>query len=327
MSAARERGQVQALVQQEALDRLTRAGIPASPIKGPDLAERIYGDLGLRPCSDVDILVNPRYLDDAVGIVRTLGYGATAAAAGVESLDGLHRWLDHPAPTMPPVEVHWRAEWYSTRPHVGGFTGAALERSRLDSTGVGRRLDPSDELALLLLVYARDGMVGMRLPADLAAWWDRLGGRVPAGALQRISEADPALGAPLAVAALMCARLVGLPAEELIDLGPARTARGRLVTRLADPFLDGSPPIREAHRLVDGLLSSRRTVWPFLRRRVLPPAEYIALTYGARALPHGSTRLRLLQIQHPIRVLAYYAWSIASPPPPPPARQNSRGAT
>ena len=314
----RATGAVQLLVQRAVLERLTQAGISAAPFKGPDLARRLYGDLGLRRCADVDVLVESDRLDEAVAVVRTLGYGA-GAPADAPWLSELHHRLEHPAPAMPTVEVHWRAEWFSAHAPSGGFARAALERSDPAPGGQGRVLKPADELALLLLVYARDGLVGLRLAVDLAAWWDVYGADVGAAGLREIAETDPPLAAPLAVAALTCQRLVGLPAADLLDLGPARTARGRLAVRLADPFLD-EPPARMTTALVDGLLSSRGTLPQFVRRRILPPAGYVALVYGVDGSDLGSLRLRLLRAQHPLRQLAYYARFVVAPPPRPPIR-------
>jgi hypothetical protein len=54
-----------------------------------------------------------------------------------------------------------------------GFSAAVLERSLLVD-GM-RRLEPVEQLAALLLFYARDGFLGLRFVADIAAWWDRHG--------------------------------------------------------------------------------------------------------------------------------------------------------
>lgn len=48
-----------------ALRALGRAGVPAIPLKGPVLAESLYGDAGLRECSDLDLLVPREAVPDA----------------------------------------------------------------------------------------------------------------------------------------------------------------------------------------------------------------------------------------------------------------------
>jgi hypothetical protein len=49
-------------------------GIAAVPYKGPALAQRLYGDLSLRPFGDLDILVRELDIPRAQGLIRRLGY-------------------------------------------------------------------------------------------------------------------------------------------------------------------------------------------------------------------------------------------------------------
>jgi hypothetical protein len=311
-AALRTLGAIQAVVQYGALERLSRAGIRAAPIKGADLALRVYGDLGLRGSADVDIVVEPDRLDDAVDVLGTLGYDGGPDASS-PWLMALHRRLEHPRAAMPPVEVHWRTEWYSESAMSGGLARAALERAIEDPHGRGLRFRLADELALLLLVFARDGLPGLRLPADVAAWWDRYGPDLGPLPLQGIVEEDPSLAVPLATAAVVCERLVGLPAARLLDIAPARSRRGRLAARLSSAFLD-EPRKRSAVGLIDGLLGGRQAWSGFARRRLLLPVGHVATTYRLTGTPAGA-RVRMLQAQHPVRQLVYYAWYIASPPP------------
>jgi hypothetical protein len=48
--------------------------IPAIPYKGPVLAVSVYGDLGLRPSNDLDILVQERHLLQAMDVLISHGY-------------------------------------------------------------------------------------------------------------------------------------------------------------------------------------------------------------------------------------------------------------
>ena len=91
----------------EILRALQAAGVPVIPLKGACLAEAVYGNIALRPMDDVDLLVKPGHIAEALGILRLLGY-----------------LPDHPfdpiaeqaiGPHMPPisapggvtVELHW----------------------------------------------------------------------------------------------------------------------------------------------------------------------------------------------------------------------------
>ena len=53
---------------------LERAGIDAVVLKGLALVARVYGDLGVRPMADVDLLVAPADLDRTAAIAADLGW-------------------------------------------------------------------------------------------------------------------------------------------------------------------------------------------------------------------------------------------------------------
>jgi len=56
------------------LGLLDSAGIPAIPLKGPWLAQRLYGDYTLRVCADLDLLVPPDRAVDAARVLTADGY-------------------------------------------------------------------------------------------------------------------------------------------------------------------------------------------------------------------------------------------------------------
>src|SRR5437899_1081538 len=53
---------------------LKERGIETIPLKGPALGSQIYGDLGLRPFSDIDLLVRREQIGEAESAVIALGY-------------------------------------------------------------------------------------------------------------------------------------------------------------------------------------------------------------------------------------------------------------
>jgi hypothetical protein len=59
------------------LGQFEAAGLPALPYKGPVLAEEVYGNLAFREFDDLDILVPEDRLNQAQGILGTLGYQPT----------------------------------------------------------------------------------------------------------------------------------------------------------------------------------------------------------------------------------------------------------
>lgn len=58
----------------KALAALKSAGIPAVPLKGAHLALAVYKDIGLRPMSDIDLLLRSRDLDQAVPALAEAGF-------------------------------------------------------------------------------------------------------------------------------------------------------------------------------------------------------------------------------------------------------------
>ncbi|MHB8837186.1 MAG: nucleotidyltransferase domain-containing protein [Candidatus Methylomirabilia bacterium] len=56
------------------LGRLRQDGIPAIALKGAHLAEAVYGDIALRPMSDVDLLVCPEDLGRVEEVLPGMGY-------------------------------------------------------------------------------------------------------------------------------------------------------------------------------------------------------------------------------------------------------------
>ena len=77
----------------EVVQLFERNGITAIVLKGPLLAQRLYGDLGLRMCSDVDLLVRSEDLLRAARFLSANGYHHHTAL-NTRSLQ-LHRKLEH----------------------------------------------------------------------------------------------------------------------------------------------------------------------------------------------------------------------------------------
>jgi Uncharacterised nucleotidyltransferase len=252
---------------------LEAAGVRALPLKGPMLATEVYGDPALRDYTDIDVLVDRQDLDRAAAVTSGLGWALDDAPPG---LPRLHRVLHHPSGALPRVELHWRIHWYET-----GFVDAMLDRSLLVD-GV-RRLEPLDGLAALLLFYARDGFVGLRLAADIAAWWDRHGGADVPARLKRLTAEHPDLAEPWRAALTAATAVAGLPAE--VALRP-RTRRAALAVRLTNWDLRGDADQVAANvSLIDGLLAPPHGLRAFVGRQFVQPPEHGPAAHAPR-LPH-----------------------------------------
>src|SRR2546423_4192093 len=205
--------------------RLEAEGIATLPLKGPRLAEALYGDVGLRASADVDLLVPTDRLEQAVATARAEGYRAPREDVRPDDLPDLHFELSHPR--LPTVELHWRVHWYDS-----GFSQDALRRSEPAEDGV-RRPPPADELAMLLLFYARDGFHGLRHAADIAAWGDHHEAfGATAGLLDEHAAAYPDIRSALRAAAIGAARHAGVPAPALLSGVDHLDRRERLAVAL-----------------------------------------------------------------------------------------------
>jgi hypothetical protein len=129
------------------LGRLTRelagAELQAVAWKGPALAAAVYGDLGLRQCADLDLLVKPAQIDQAISLLQTLGYGEMQADTG-----GHTRNLERGNPKAI-VELHQQVvqPYFSVPLKVEELLAGAT----MQSTAGGNIPVPAPEMLLLLL--------------------------------------------------------------------------------------------------------------------------------------------------------------------------------
>jgi hypothetical protein len=298
---------------------LADAGIRSAPLKGPLLGEAIYGDPGRRLSSDIDLLVAPEQLQAAVEVVRGFGYGKPVDHVEPNGLPQLHFALAHERNELPPIELHWRIHWYEQ-----SFAQERLLPPAEDPKGSWRPA-PADELAALLLFYARDGFVDLRLAADLSAWWDVFGGELGPNVLDEFLCVYPALARVVQVAIRVAEVLVGLPAAQIGEV-PKLGLRDRMAVRLANPNPHASQTQLYAEmELIDGLLTPPGGFGAFVRRQLLLPREVLdehdrrapkrrlrsSLGDTARVLircgvliRYGLAMVRLIRAPETLRVLA-----------------------
>lgn len=270
VEAARRQEALLQLISARTMEALAAAGIRSAGLKGPLLGEALYGEPGRRLSSDIDLLVAPEQLGLAVEAIRGLGYARPSDYVGANGMPLLHFALAHEQGELPPVELHWRIHWYES----------SFARDRLlPPAGADPRAwrpAPADELAALLLYYARDGFTGLRQATDLGAWWDVFGAGMAAGALAQTIHSYPALAPALGAALAVAGRTVGLPAERMTGAQLVLGTRERMAVRLAStrPH-DSEAQLFAEIGLIDGLLTPRHGLGAFLRRQVAPPPEVI----------------------------------------------------
>ncbi len=301
LETGRRQGAFLQLVAMRIMTMLGNAGIRSMPLKGPLLGEALYGDPGRRLSSDIDLLVAPDQLQAAVELVSGMGYNAPTDHVEHSGLPLLHFALVHPRGELPPVELHWRIHWYER-----SFARERLLPPAVDATGDWRPA-PADELAALLLFYARDGFIDLRLAADLSAWWDVFGAELAPGGLDRLLRVYSALARPILVALEVAERMVGLPARHIVESRPKLDLRERIAVRLANPNPHSSQSQLYADMgLIDGLLTPPGGFGAFVRRQILPPRE--VLDQHAR---HGARRRRRSSLGRSTGVLARYGLAMA----------------
>jgi hypothetical protein len=280
IEAGRRHGAFLQLVSARVMAMLADAGIRSTALKGPLLGEAIYGDPGRRLSSDIDLLVAPEQLQAAVEVVRGLGYRAPTDYVQASGLPLLHFVLVHERGELPPVELHWRIHWYEQR-----FACERLLPPAVNLQGDWRPA-PVDELAALLLFYARDGFIDLRLATDLSGWWDVYGTDLSLGALDELLLAYPEFARVIPVAVRAAENTVGLPVRQILEGIRRLGARERIAVRLTNPNPHSSRSQLYADiGLIDGLLMPPGDFGSFLRRHVVPPPE--VLDQQAR---HGERR-------------------------------------
>lgn len=282
------------------LDALETAGIPSMPLKGPALGRALYGKPGRRPSADIDLLVRAEDLNRAVEVAERLGYRDLEPYRPGDGLPLLHRRLVHQRPGLPVLELHWRVDWYeqlfSREMLLGSSPGGRI----------GNRAAPADELTGLLLFYARDGFVDLRLACDVGAWWDALGSQLPRGAVADQIARHPALERVLVAAAEVSDRVVGVPRLALLGKEHELERRVRLATALANPDARGSRTQHQSDAmLIDLLLTPPGGRRDIIRRQLRTPS---GVQPGQRpSPPHGG---RSAAINHGLRLLRRYALAL-----------------
>ncbi len=153
------------------LANLGEAKISVIPLKGVALAESVYGDVALRTCADLDILIQPDNLEKCLGILTSAGYKHALAAP--PSLRLLARYGRDCA------LVREDGRWvYPLQVHCGLIWGGPAERRLLSEiwsnaparpfrTARAYALSRADEFLYLAVHAARHGLSSFKWIVDL----------------------------------------------------------------------------------------------------------------------------------------------------------------
>jgi len=170
-------GAARALLAERSLGRIARsfrqAGIPLLVLKGVPLALEAYGDPGLRPVGDLDILVHRRDRDRALQALAGLGYAPSHGSLPLSFYrrHHFHAALVRTGEEKLPVELHWDTHppfALGRVPEEDLWAGAAS--IRLDGESV-RVPGPAENLLLLAQHLWRHTLgTGAESAADPVEW-------------------------------------------------------------------------------------------------------------------------------------------------------------
>ncbi len=216
--------------------RFTELGLRVVVLKGVPLAQRLYGDPGLRSAQDIDLLVDAADIDAADAVLGETGHRRTETPAPGQIRAFHRRWLkeityDHP--DYGRVELHHRlTDLAELLPWDFATLWRARDEVRLGDVAVpvlGRR-----HLACYLCAHAAEhAWQRLRWLTDLAALL-----REPGELEIALAAAEEAgLAAPMLHAVMLAHDWLGLPLGEDI-LARARADRrvGRLDRILAHSY-------------------------------------------------------------------------------------------
>ena len=153
------------------LDSLEVHGITSIPLKGPVLAERVYGELALRFFSDLDILVSPSDVLRAKKVLEPLGYTPTLSLTSTEEraylATGYEYTFDGPAGRNL-LELQWNfvPRFYAVDFDCGQLLARAVS---VDLSGrTVRALCPEDLLLSLCVHAAKHAWIRLCWLRDIA---------------------------------------------------------------------------------------------------------------------------------------------------------------
>ena len=268
-----------------------REGIPALTLKGPALGEMLYRDPGLRPFTDLDLLVRAADVRRAVSLLSALGYRHQDPGHSLEydlAWRQSARFASAESPAdLVPVDLHWGLLDY---PGIARGPSMDLEEIWERSVKVGawsqaaRGLCPEDLLIYLALHWAvHHAFSGALWGLDLALLLRRHGGGLDWEAVVERARRWRVRGALyVALREIEVEFGVGPPPAFLARLkrgGPRLALLGWLCRRRGEQLerLDYLIPFLVMDRGSDFLRA--------LARGALPPAGWVCSRYGKESLP------------------------------------------
>jgi hypothetical protein len=136
----------------EVLQAFWKAGVSVIPLKGVHLAQLIYGDPGLRPIADLDLLVQEADLPRAEELLRTLEYTPVEGNSAVDYAHHHHLPPFYKSGAIP-IELHRTIE-AAANPFAIDTAGLWERAQPAKIAGVEVRVLSPEDLLLHLCVHA-----------------------------------------------------------------------------------------------------------------------------------------------------------------------------
>jgi hypothetical protein len=263
------------------LRRCADDGVEVIVLKGPTLAESLYPDPALRPCSDLDLLVRPadRFRMDAV--LRALGHHRVADEHSWDFDIAYDGATVYETPGGVRIDLHWalltepRFVWNADETEIWARSEAISVEGE-PSRGLGR-----EDLVLYLAAHlaVHHTLAGLRRYWDVALLLERWVGALDWETLRARAARWRVRHALFFV--LRGARALfhaPVPADVLAALRPGGARAGLLeaIVRRSD-----DTRLRRLEHLVTLLLVDRsRDLCGALRHAVLPSASWMRARYG-----------------------------------------------
>lgn len=288
--------------------RFASEGIRCLTLKGPALALLLYGDMAMRTCKDLDLLVPREEFERTEALLLRDGYvrmhgDAERGPKERGDADEHHVSFVHPARRVQ-LEIHWRlSRGIESAPEFGELWARGR---RIDIGGVtGRTLGKEDLLLYLLVHGAEHGWFRLRWLLDIerllavGVRWEEIARLMPG------YRCEAAAGQ----AAILLAELLGAPVPREMRQY-ARSRRARALAKAALPLIASSRPAPELPAFIaySLLLKSggrrlRYMFYPNARDRgMIPlPERLHVLYFGLRPLLWCWRTLRRFAVRAPGR--------------------------
>jgi Uncharacterised nucleotidyltransferase len=268
-------------------DALTQKAIRFATFKGPSLAAGLYGDLSLRECNDIDLIVEEQHILQAEAVLGLLGYrsvlGSSVFRGAFLSYQKQFMFVRENEPSLA-IDLHWD--------FVGTFVPFPVSSAEiwhdLEQVQIGGRVVPTlgrADLALLLAGHgAKEGWRCLAWVCDFSKLIEENPDLDWSGLLDRARRRG--CGRSLLVGWQLAAQLLGTRVDvHLLGLAE-NNMRARLVSEAVVRQIRIGYPVPASDRQLSSLelcenwLQRARSIGHFLVTRTI--GDYVSMPLPRR---------------------------------------------